>query len=65
MISKEKLKAEIDKFPEEGLFINELIERLIFIEKLESRIAASENGDSLLSQEDVKNEIERLSKSNG
>ena len=35
MITKEKLKEHIDKFPDKEFSIDELIERLIFIEKLE------------------------------
>ncbi len=59
MIFKERLKAQIDKFPEEELSIDELINRLLFIEKLESRITLSENGGETISQEELKNEIDR------
>ena len=62
MISKEKLKEQIDKFPEKEISIDELIERLIFIEKLESRIAISEQGGPTLSEESVKEEIQKWSK---
>lgn len=61
MISKNKLKEHIDKFPEE-ISIDELIERLIFIEKLESRITNSEKGESSLPEDTVKDDIERWSK---
>jgi len=62
MISKNKLKEHIDKFPEEEISIDELIDRLIFIEKLESRISISENGGYSISEESLKEEIEKWSK---
>ena len=61
MISKEKLKQHIDKFPEEEIAMDDLIDRLIFIEKLEKRIAVSKSGRSILSEEEIKAEIERWS----
>ena len=62
MISKEKLKAHIDKFPDDEISIDELIERLIFIEKLEKRISLSERGESTLSENDVNKEMDQWSK---
>lgn len=62
MISKEKLKEQIDKFPEKEISIDELIERLILIEKLEKRITISEQGGATISEESVKEEIEKWSK---
>ncbi len=62
MISKEKLKAHIDKFPEEEISIDELIERLVFIEKLEKRIQLSEKGTASLSEDDVEKEIRKWSR---
>ena len=62
MISKEKLKEQIDKFPESEISIDELIDRLVFIEKLEKRISLSENKKGLLSEDEVKKEIEKWSK---
>jgi len=62
MISKEKLKEQIDKFPEEEISIDELIERLILIEKLEKRIAISEQGGVTLSEDSIKDEIKKWSK---
>lgn len=47
MIKKEKLKEHIDKFPDE-LSIDELIDRLVFIEKLERRIEQSKKGKPFL-----------------
>jgi len=62
MISKKKLKEQIDKFPEEEISIDELIERLILIEKLEKRIAISEQGGVTLSEDSIKDEIKKWSK---
>ena len=53
MISKKKLKEQS---------IDELIDRLVFIEKLEQRISLSEQGGQSFSEDDVKNEIEKWSK---
>lgn len=60
MISKEKLKAHIDNFPEEEIAVDEFIDRLVFIEKLEKRISISEKGGAGLSEEAMKEEMERL-----
>lgn len=57
MISKVKLKEQIDKFPEDEISIDDLIDRLIFIEKLEYRISLSEKGATTLSEEEMKKEI--------
>lgn len=62
MISKEKLKQHIDKFPENEISIEDLIERLLLIEKLEKRISDSEKGKSILSEGDLHKEIEKWSK---
>lgn len=43
MITKERLKAHIEDFPEE-FSIDDLVERLIFIEKLEQRVKESKKG---------------------
>lgn len=45
MISKEKLLKHIEKFPEE-MSLEELIERLILVEKLKKRIEESEKTGS-------------------
>lgn len=63
MISKAKLKEQIDKFPEDEISIDELIERLIFIEKLEKRIASSERGETL-SEEQAEKEMRSWFRSN-
>ncbi len=62
MISKEKLKEEIDKFPEDEISIDELIERLVFIEKLEHRISSSKQNGAKLTEDEMRNEIGKWSK---
>jgi len=57
MITKIKLKEQIDKFPER-FSIDELIERLILIEKIERGNKQSENGD-VITDEDLDKEIEK------
>ncbi|AZA74129.1 hypothetical protein [Chryseobacterium indoltheticum] len=54
-ITKEKLHQQIDKFPDE-ISIDEVIERLIMIEKLETRIQESDENDTI-SEEDLKKEM--------
>ena len=46
MITKEKLKKHIEKFPDE-MSIYDLIDRLVFVEKLENRILQSKNGETI------------------
>ena len=62
MITKERLKEHIDRFPEKEFSIEELIERLIFIEKLEERIAISKNSGATVSESEIKKELEKWSK---
>ncbi len=57
MITKTALKKHIEKFPEE-FTIDELIEKIIFIEKLEKRIKKSEEND-VVSEEDLNNEMQQ------
>lgn len=59
MITKEKLLAQIESFPE-NISIDELIDRLIFIEKLENRILESENEETI-SEEELKTIIAKWS----
>lgn len=56
MISKEKLLKHIEKFPEE-MSLEELIERLILVEKLEKRIEESEKRE-VISEDQLKREME-------
>jgi hypothetical protein len=62
MTLKDKLKEHIDKFLEEEISIDELIDKLIFIEKLEKRIFISEQGGTTMSEDLIKDEIEKWSK---
>lgn len=57
MWTKEKLKATIDSFPEE-LTVDEVIERLILMEKIEMGNEQSEKGQ-VISEEELDKEIER------
>ncbi|MCF6269850.1 MAG: hypothetical protein L3J41_09075 [Melioribacteraceae bacterium] len=57
MLTKIKLKEQIEKFPEE-FSIDELIENLILIEKIEKGNKQSENGD-VISEHEMENEIEK------
>lgn len=56
-ITKEKLHKQIDEFPDE-ISIDEVIERLIMIEKLEIRKKESEESETI-SEEELKNEMEQ------
>ncbi|RZJ46591.1 MAG: hypothetical protein EOO19_10215 [Chryseobacterium sp.] len=56
-ITKEKLQKQIDEFPDE-ISIDEVIERLIMIEKIETRIQESENNETI-SEENLKTEMEQ------
>ena len=55
MLTKDKLKEQIDKLPDE-FSIDELIENLILIEKVESGNKQSENGE-VISEDEMENEI--------
>jgi hypothetical protein len=57
MITRKKLKEQIDKFPEE-FSIDELVERLILIEKVEKGMTQSERGE-IISDTDMDNEVEK------
>ena len=54
MITKEKLQEHISKFPNE-IHIDDLIDRLVFIDKLEKRIQASDSNE-VVSEEELDNE---------
>lgn len=56
MITKTKLLKHIQKFPEE-MSMEELIEKLLFVEELEKRIAESDRGE-VISEEELKKEME-------
>lgn len=60
LISKEKIKAHIDSFEEDAITVDALIERLIFIEKLEKRIERSKDEKATtFSHQEVKNIISK------
>ena len=51
------MKKHIEKFPEE-FTIDELVERMLFIEKLEKRIQKSDEND-VVSEKDLENEMKQ------
>jgi len=57
MITKTKLKEQIDNFPDQ-FSIDELIERLILVEKIENGKTQSEN-DEILSESEFDKEINK------
>jgi len=57
MITKTKLKEQIESFPEE-FSIDELIDRLLFIEKVERGIEQSKKGE-VISEEELDKEIKK------
>lgn len=62
-ITKEKLKKHIDDFPDE-ISIEEVIERLIFIEKLEERLQESDKNETI-DEDQLKNEVQQWFTLNG
>ena len=57
MITKTKLKEQIESFPEQ-FSIDELIERLILVEKIENGIKQSEN-DEILDESELNEEVKK------
>jgi hypothetical protein len=57
MLTKDKLRKQIEKLPEE-FSIDDLIERLILIEKIETGNSQSENGE-VISESELQIEIEK------
>ena len=55
MITKKSLIKHIDKFPDE-FTMDELIEKLIFVDKLEKRIELSKE-DKTIYESDLENEM--------
>ncbi len=60
MLSKSTVQKSIESLPQE-FSIDELIEQLIFIEKVEEGLQQSRDGN-VISHEDVKNLISKWSK---
>ncbi len=57
MITKKKLKEQIEQLPDE-FSIDDLVERLILIEKIEKGNHQSETGETI-SESDLDNQIEK------
>lgn len=57
MLTKTKLQEQIDRLPEE-FSIDELIEKLILIDKIETGMKQSENGN-VVSENEVQYKIEK------
>jgi predicted transcriptional regulator len=57
MLTKEKVKAQIEKLPNE-FSIDDLVERLIFMEKVEKGILQSERGE-VIPDAELEKEIEK------
>lgn len=63
MITKEQIKKHLETFPDK-FSIDELIERLLFIEKLETRMQESDSNQTI-TEESLKSEMQEWFKSNG
>ncbi len=57
MLTKVKLREQIDRLPDE-FSIDELIEKLILIEKIENGMEQSEKGE-VISDDEMEKEIEK------
>lgn len=57
MLTKAKLRKQIEKFPDE-FSIDELVDSLIFIEKVDKGAIQSENGD-VISEAELDKEIQK------
>lgn len=57
MLTKVRLKEQLDKFPDE-FSIDELVEKIILIEKIETGLKQSESGE-VISEIEMENEIEK------
>ena len=57
MLNKEKVKAQIEDLPNE-FSIDDLVERLIFVEKVEKVILQSERGE-VISDAELEKEMEK------
>jgi len=55
MLTKAKLKEQIEKLPD-SFTIDELIESLVFVNKVESGLSDSENGDKV-SEKELENKM--------
>ncbi len=57
MLTKAKVQDTLDKFPD-TFSIEELVERLIFLDKIERANAQSENGDTI-SEDQLAEELKK------
>ncbi len=57
MLTKKKVQSHLANFPEE-FSIDELVERLILIEKIETGISQSDNGE-IITDLQIDNELEK------
>ncbi len=57
MLTKKTLKQQIESFPDE-FSIDQLVERLILIEKIDNANKQSENGE-IISESDLNKEVDR------
>jgi hypothetical protein len=57
MLTKKTVKKQLDKLPEE-FTLDELVEQLILIQKIEKGLKDSENNNTI-SEEDLDKEIEK------
>ncbi|MEI6684371.1 MAG: hypothetical protein WCO44_17225 [Bacteroidota bacterium] len=58
MLTKDKIRKTIDSFPEESLAIEEVVERLILLDKVEQGLQDVRDG-KVNSTEEVKKKLER------
>lgn len=56
-ITKEKLKQQIDQFPD-NISMDEVIERLIMLEKIETRKQESDNKETI-KEDELKEEMKK------
>lgn len=63
MITKKRLQEQIDSFPEQ-FSIDELIERLILIEKIEAGKKQSDKNE-VVNEKDLDKEVNKLDASSG
>lgn len=57
MLSKEKVKQQIDRFPD-SFTLDDLVEKLILLDKYEKGLAQS-NKNEVISDEDLEEEIKK------
>jgi predicted transcriptional regulator len=58
MLTKEKIRTTIDNLPDEGFSIDEIVERLIILDKVEQGLQDVKDGNVLTTGE-VREKLER------